>query len=225
MPYIQVGKDKLAFPPNMGSMPVEQGIALFKLIQERQEMEEPDSERLQDWIFRYLQAITQADKAILRRMPTDSAFEIVETINAVWANYEPQERKYITIKGIKYFFPLAYKAPLDKTTFGEWMDAMTLEKEHERLEHGELDAALHIMAIYCRPLDEETGDVEKFDNEKYEQRLQLFKQHGTTSDLLDFAFFLARQNRISLGILASSTVDAARQMLNKLVKTMDGTED
>jgi hypothetical protein len=225
MPNIQIGKEKVPFPASMGDMPVTQGIALFKLFKEREDIPDTDTERLSDWVFRYLIAITGADKALLRQVPTSTAFEIVETITAIWAKYEPQERKYITVKGTKYFFPLASQSIMDKSTFGEWMDAQDIEKKFEDLEGGELDAALEIMAVYCRPLDEDTGDRAKWHNEEYYERLELFKQHCTTADLLDFAFFLDGQSRLSLAVLASSSLAKAQQELGKLAELMDGTED
>lgn len=240
----QNGKQqRLEYPADFTRMPATQGIKLAKIIEARTEIKEGDSGAYIDNTAQYLQALTGADMATVRLIPTATANTIMETVEAMW-QMQPRERNCFEIEGTKYLFPIGTNNYLDDTTLGQFADASDARANFEKLEGGQWEAILNCCAIYCRPVVEqylqervlkgwwifkrwemqETTKLvpQPYTNESYYERLELFKQNLTFQDLIDFAFFLTRQTQLSLDALRYLGTNVLRQQVEQLDELMDG---
>ena len=234
MNAVIINKKRYKYPASLNDMSAKQGIELATIAHEKPE-EGADEAEIMTWIVDYLSCLCNAPKKILQKLDVQTGLSVIEGVEAMMT-YEPKQRNHITVKGRKYYFPRADQEPLKDTTFGEWMDANNLNKNIDEAKGGNYDALLKVMAVYCRPMivkrirrwfrkDIEREEIQPYTGANWDIRYNLFKNHCTMADVMDFGFFLNAQLITSMRYLASSAVDEVQHMAERLEDDTDGTED
>lgn len=233
MNHIHIGKKKYSYPSHLKYFKAAHFLELATIAAEKPE-EGTEAETM-EWIVDYLTTLLKAPKKVIKQIDVPTGLTIIETVEAL-LQYEPKDVRYITVKGERYYFQTADKKLLEGSTFGEYMDAMNLNKFVDEAKGGQYDAILKVMAVYCRPLiikrirrwfrkDIKREEIQPYTGANWETRYKLFKKHCTMADVNDFAFFLTGQTITSMRILTSLAVDEVRHKVEELEGFMDGMED
>ena len=96
---------------------------------------------------------------------------------------DAEHKHSFTLKGKKYYFPIA---EMRESTFGDFIEAAQLDLLSEKNKIGRFGVIAEQMAILCREQNEE------YDEQKVAKKTRLFKE--LTMDVVwDFIFFLNQQ--------------------------------
>ena len=144
-------------------------------------------------IFSY---VTGMKKENVKKTKIEDVNKVLDVINYLTKEYEPQGINSFDFEGETYYFPKEF---LKDNTFGDFIETTQLEKSVEQFTNGRFDVLPQQMAILCRRHGEE------FDDELIPEKTEKFKKL-TMDKVFEFAFFLTNQNQKLLRLFSMYSV-------------------
>jgi len=144
-------------------------------------------------IFSY---VTGMKKEHVKKTKIEDVNKVLDVINYLTKEYEPQGINSFDCEGETYYFPKEF---LKDNTFGDFIETTQLEKSVEQFTNGRFDVLPQQMAILCR------RNGEEFDDELIPEKTEKFKKL-TMDKVFEFAFFLTNQNQKLLTLFSMYSV-------------------
>ena len=133
-------------------------------------------------IFSYVTGLTRDEVNLI---DINKITQVIECINKLTKEYEPNGVKSFDFNGETYYFPSEF---LRKETYGDFIESTQLEMYISDMENGRYDVLPEQMAILCRRADEE------YDEDAIPEKAEKFRE--LTMDIIwEFSFFLTHQSK------------------------------
>lgn len=127
-------------------------------------------------IIKILSILTDKSEDDIRLLPIEFINKLMDKTKYLSETPNPPISNYLTIKNEKY-----YINPLEKLTFGEWVDVNTAMQNNN-------DDIVTILAILCRKTNEKYDD--DYINNKFKDRLEMFRNITVIEAMSVVGFFL-----------------------------------